>query len=239
MITQLQTPLAEKAATLPRPAEIQGVVDNIAAGRVFGWAWNPSQPDERVSIELRLGQKTVAQTAASQERADLKGAGVGDGCHAFELRLTPELVERRAEIFVVARSADGLEVPLPILGARRALAVVPGAAPGDHQAKSLSRSVQMIANAQRELTERLGALAERLPEKAVAPVDLATRIETLELWCLRLDERLAAQSGEALPTSLRRRIDPWQIVLGCLALAGVTCGVVLAWIGVFPEGGAR
>ena len=81
MNMQVQAAPTEAA---PRPSEIQGVVDNIAAGRVFGWAWNPSEPAERVTIELRLGQQIVAQTLAAHERADLKGAGIGDGCHAFE-----------------------------------------------------------------------------------------------------------------------------------------------------------
>jgi len=236
MITQVQTPTLDKANPPPRPAEIQGVVDNIAAGRVFGWAWNPSQPEERVGIELRLGQKVVAQTLAAQERGDLKGAGVGDGCHAFELRLTPELVERRAEIFVVAKSSDGLEVPLPILGARRALAVVPGE-PANQQASSLSRAVQTLAGAQRDLAERLSSLAGRLPETAIPPEDMYARIETLEAWCLRLDERLAALSAEPRAPARRNRLDPWQLVLAGLALLAVVSGVVLAWIGAFTVSG--
>ncbi len=219
----------------PRPSEIQGVVDNIAAGRVFGWAWNPSQPEERVTIELRLGQQTVAQTLASQERADLKGAGVGDGCHAFDLPLTPELVERRAEIFIVARAADGLEVPLPILGGRRPLAVVP-TAPGG---QSLARTVQALAGAQRDLSERVASLAGRVPEASATVDELAARIATLEAWCLRIDERMAAQGAAEPAAPLRRRMDPWQAVLGGLAVAAVTMGVVLAWIGVFPAGGVR
>ena len=225
---------ADAPAAAPRPSEIQGVVDNIAAGRVFGWAWNPSRPEERVTIELRLGQQTVSQTLASQERADLKGAGVGDGCHAFDLRLTPELVERRAEIFIVARAADGLEVPLPILGGRRPLAVVP-TAPG---AQSLARSVQALAGAQRDLSERVASLAGRVPEASATVDDLAARIATLELWCARIDERMAAQAGPA-PAASPRRLDPWQAVLGGLAIVAVASGVVLAWLGFFPADGAR
>lgn len=234
MNMQVQAAPTEAA---PRPSEIQGVVDNIAAGRVFGWAWNPSEPAERVTIELRLGQQIVAQTLAAHERADLKGAGIGDGCHAFELRLTPELIERRAEIFIVARAADGLEVPLPILGARRPVAVVPGA-PGAPPAQALARSVQSIAGAQRALSERLAALAGRVPEATAATADLAARIATLEIWCLRIDERLAAQSEPGLPAIPGRRLDAWQIVLVGLAVAAVTGSVALAWIGVFPSGTA-
>ncbi|MES2713115.1 MAG: hypothetical protein V4653_16160 [Pseudomonadota bacterium] len=222
-------------ATAPSPSEIQGVVDNIAAGRVYGWAWNPSRPEERVAIELRLGQKTVAQTIAAQERADLKGAGVGDGCHAFELRLTPELVEPRAEIFIVARSADGLEVPLPILGARRPLALVPSA-PGGQNAQSLVRSVQALAGAQRDLSEKLASLAVRVPEATATADELAARIATLEGWCLRIDERLAALPAPAPAAATRRRLDPWQLVLAGVAISAVAGAVILAWVGAFPGG---
>jgi hypothetical protein len=220
----------------PPPSEIQGVVDNIAAGRVYGWAWNPSRPEERVAIELRLGQMTVAQTIAAQERADLKGAGVGDGRHAFELRLTPELVERRAEIFIVARAADGLEVPLPILGARRPLALVPPT-PGGQNAQSLVRSVQALAGAQRDLSEKLASLAVRVPEASATADELAARIATLEGWCLRIDERLATLPGPAPAPAARRRLDPWQMALGALTVSAVAGGVILAWIGAFPAAG--
>lgn len=237
MSTQIDTRPAEAKPEPPRPAEIQGVVDNVSAGRIFGWAWNPSQPQERVTIELRLGQETVAQTLAAQERSDLQGAGVGDGFHAFELRLTPELIQRRAEIFVVARTADGLEVPLPILGARRVLAAVPdqGGPPG----ATLSRSVQMLSGAQRALQEQIADLNGRLPDGNAALQDLTARLGTLEMWCMRLDERLAAQArGETsralAPSPTRPPVDRWQFALIGLALIGLLSSLAFVWIGAFP-----
>ena len=223
-----------------RPAEIQGVVDNVAAGRIFGWAWNPSQPEERVLVELRLGQKTVARTRADGQREDLHAAGIGDGRHAFDLPLTPELIERRAEIFVVARTEDGLEVPLPILGARRALGAVPDGgerAPG----AALSRSMRALSGAQQALREQMDALACRLPTEAAtaALIDLRARVEALEIWCLRIDGRLAALSAAPPTVSSGRRIDGWQVVLGMVALLGVLGGVAVAWIGAFPVTGPR
>jgi hypothetical protein len=235
-------PHASSGAEQPRPAEIQGVVDNVSAGRIFGWAWNPSQPEERVAVELRLGREVVAQTMAAQERSDLQGAGVGDGCHAFELRLTPELIQRRAEIFVVARTADGLEVPLPILGARRVPAAVDAqsAPQGAPHGAHLSRSVQMLSGAHRALQEQIEDLNGRLPGSHAALEDLTLRVETLELWCLRLDERLAAQAGSAtpMPGTTRPRLDRWQIALIALALLGILSSLGFAWVGAFPALGA-
>ena len=246
MSTQLDTKPddavhGEASPDTAHPGEIQGVVDNVSAGRIFGWAWNPSSPKERVAIELRLGQEVVAQTVASQERSDLQAAGVGDGFHAFELRLTPELIHRRTEIFVVARTEDGLEVPLPILGARRTMAAVPGQ--GGTQGAALSRSVQMLSGAQRALQEQMADLSGRLPNGHAALQDLTTRLETLEMWCLRLDERLASQPDDAANRkqsrgAALRPFDQWQFALVAMALLSVLSGVVFAWIGVFPTVGA-
>ena len=213
-----------------RTSEIHGLVDNVNGGRIFGWAWNPAHADERVMIELRLGQQIIASTRADGERADLLGAGVGDGRHAFDLPLTPELVERRAELFIVARSADGVEAPLPILGARQPLAAV---SPGRVNGAALSRSVRDLSQAHLTLRDRIEALAGATPAQASELEALRARVETLELWCLRLDEILASRDVAGRPP-VRSRLDRWQMVL-----AGVAFGGMAATLAMTLLGGAR
>ena len=108
-----ELPTADAPAA-DRPVELQGLVDNATNTRMYGWAWNAARPEEHVTVELRLGEETVATAVADRERPDLAKAGVGDGCHAFELPLTPEWVSRRSEMSVVARTADGGEHALPL-----------------------------------------------------------------------------------------------------------------------------
>ena len=219
-----------------RPSEIQGLVDNVQGGRVFGWAWNPARPGERVTIELRLGAETVATTQAAAERADLQGAGVGDGHHAFDFALKPEWIARRADLFVVARAADGLEAPLPLLGARPALAVVPD--PPNAPALTLTRAVQTLAREQQAIQERVHVALQRLGDVAAGTAaleDFQARVETLEAWCLRLDDRLAALTDAEKPTiTPRRTLDVWQIVLGVAVVAGFGGALLVSCFGGIP-----
>src|SRR3712207_3058290 len=100
-------------ASPPRSA-IRALIDNATADRLYGWAWNAAEPDQRLTIELRLADKTVASTTADLARPDLAGNGVGDGCHAFEFALRPEWIERRGELSAVVRCEDGAEVPVAV-----------------------------------------------------------------------------------------------------------------------------
>ncbi|WP_376094456.1 hypothetical protein ACE7GA_01155 [Roseomonas sp. CCTCC AB2023176] len=217
-------------AAAPRALGAQGLVDNFRDGRIFGWAWNPSDPAERVRVALRLDGEVVAEAVADGERADLRGAGIGDGRHAFVVAIPPGLIARRAEISVTARGEDGRETRLPIRAAPRpALAPVPpvGASP---------RAGDALAEGQAALREQVQALARSIPhDGAAAAADLAAlaeRTETLEAWCLRLDERLAALGQPAKSEVARRRgLDRWQITLGAVLFLIAAAALAVSWIG--------
>src|SRR5690349_7470002 len=113
---QRNFPLAvvERAKPDGAAAGLRGVVDNISPRQLHGWAWNPARPEERVTIELQLGGRTIAETRAEKDRADLLKAGIGDGRHAFSLPLSAECLQRRGELVVLARAADGSRLKLPL-----------------------------------------------------------------------------------------------------------------------------
>ena len=71
----------------PQPADIDGRIDAISGGRLYGWAWDRIRPSDHLEVEIRVGDKVVATAFANQPRDDLKANGVGDGCHAFELAI--------------------------------------------------------------------------------------------------------------------------------------------------------
>jgi len=66
--------------------QIEGCIDAIEGDRLYGWAWKPGEPDEKVHLSLYVDGEKVADFAADRERADLQANGVGDGRHAFEYR---------------------------------------------------------------------------------------------------------------------------------------------------------
>ena len=232
---------ARRLDTPPGPGGVRGLVDNFDGGRIYGWAWNPARPEERVRVTLRLDGEAVAETVAAAERADLRAAGVGDGRHAFDLVVPPEVAARRAELSVTARAEDGRETRLPIRAARRppALSAVPSGtatgprAPDGHPDGPPDGHPNGAAESGTALRERVEALAASVPRGGIAAADdlaaLRERVETLEAWCLRLDERLAA--APAAVRAPRRGPDRWQAVLGVVLLLLGAAALAVTWIG--------
>ena len=213
------------AEAADRPAEIRGVVEAASSDRLWGWVWNAVRPEERVAVELRLGGVTVASSTANLARPDLVKAGIGDGCHAFEVPLTPEWAERQAELSVVARVADGTEASIAIRTRR----------PTDDSLAWLKSAIEALATGQRLLHEEVRVAAASHPAEQVealrglvaAQGDLADRLDTLltnrldllSLWLTRLDKRLATLEEATQPLLLRRSLDAWQIVLTAVLAA--------------------
>jgi hypothetical protein len=209
-----------------RAIEIQGLVDNVTQDRLYGWAWNAARPEDRLGIELRVKDETVATATADRTRPDLARAGIGDGRHAFEIPLQPAWSKQVSDMVVVARAADGAEAPLAIR-MRRAELDPNGA---------LQRVLEATATAHRQLREEMERIAARLPSEDPAREEtlrqladgqaaLAERLDQLSVWLVRLDTKLAELPDRH--ATLRRRIDPWQFVLG-VVLAAVLAGAGLA-----------
>jgi len=196
----------------PTEAAIQGLVDNATPDRLYGWAWNANGPGERLAIEARLGATTVFAAVADLARPDLAQAGIGDGCHAFEIPLEAEWVRRRSELAIVARAADGTETSVPVRIRRP---------PGETPERDMQRAVEAVVAGQRRLHEDLRGIAARVPgageREALTALlqshhDLQDRLETLTLWLTRLDERLAAMAAPT-PTTPARSSGAWTIAL--------------------------
>jgi hypothetical protein len=219
------TALDAAARLDPAAPGIRGAVDNVGAEKIYGWAWHPDHPAERLRIEVRLGGRVALTARADFARPDLPAAGIGDGNHAFEIKLTHECVARRAELAIVATAADGSEAKLRFR-VRRTPAIA---------AAEARRDVEQIAANQRALREEMRAAITNLARTsrgdggaATAAMQVATtqarleeRLGTLDIWLARLDQRLAVLAEVAVQEKPRRRLDAWQIVLGAvLALAG-------------------
>lgn len=217
-------PLLRRPDAPPPGAALQGLVDNATPDRLYGWAWNANEPGERLAIEARLGATTVFATAADLARPDLAKAGVGDGCHAFEIPLAADWIQRRSELAVIARAVDGTELVVPVRIRRAA---------GDSPERDVQRAVEALVAGQRRLHEDLRGIATRVPEPGERAAlttllqshrDLQERLDVLTLWLTRLDERLAAMPAPSPPAPLRGG-GAWTIalvaLLGALGMAAL------------------
>lgn len=223
---------SDTATLAPAPAApaeaggIRGAVDNVGREKIYGWAWNPNRPEERLRIEVRLGTEVALTGRADFARPDLPGAGIGDGNHAFEIKLTPECLARSAELSVFAIDSTGAEAPLRFR-VRRTPEVA---------AAEAKRSIEMLAAGQRELREEMRAAIAGLSrggrgeggaaQVASVQARIEERLGTLDLWLTRLDARLAALAEAQPAAAPPRRFDVWQLVLG--TVLGLSAGGALA-----------
>ncbi|WP_419730022.1 Hint domain-containing protein [Lichenicola sp.] len=101
--------------------ELRLQIDLAEAGRLRGWAWCAEYPHTPVCLDVLLDGEVVAQVLADRFRPDLALAGIGAGCHGFELalpNLTPKLAPNltAASTVTLRRSLDGI----PAAGRRAA-----------------------------------------------------------------------------------------------------------------------
>jgi len=67
---------------------IRGHIDRIDDDAILGWVFNETQPAARLVVQLLKGTQLVGVATADEYREDLKDAGIGDGRHAFTLRIS-------------------------------------------------------------------------------------------------------------------------------------------------------
>src|SRR5262245_31681694 len=123
---------AEKPDAAPEQDNVKpmnGRVDAIDGGRLFGWAFDPMAPDRRLTIRVLLDGKVIAEAVADINRPDLRRNGIGDGKHAFEIALPDPAQSRTSDLVVVALNENGAEqalrVPKPDEQAAEALIAAP------------------------------------------------------------------------------------------------------------------
>jgi sulfatase maturation enzyme AslB (radical SAM superfamily) len=73
---------------------LSGSFDGLFGQELHGWAWDPSHPDVRVTVDVFEGPNLVASAPADLFRPDLRDYGIGDGAHAFIVALPPGFLEK-------------------------------------------------------------------------------------------------------------------------------------------------
>src|SRR5208283_1113997 len=60
-----------------------GFLDTASCSETGGWAWEPTQPDTAINVDIYDGSAKLATVAANTFRADLLAAGIGNGYHGY------------------------------------------------------------------------------------------------------------------------------------------------------------
>ena len=123
---------------------LNGGIDLLDRNGLQGWVQDPADPDNPVSILVKLDGVIVLRTLANLYRADLEKAGFGSGRHGFALKLE-NVTPFQAHSLEVVREED--DAPMP--GTPRAIPASP-----DLTEELQDQLVSLLAHAESDETLR-------------------------------------------------------------------------------------
>jgi hypothetical protein len=85
------TKLKKNMSRLKKSGELQFSLDKADNEAIAGWAFDPTNIDLAVSIEIRQGSNVLWSSSASNLRQDLLDAGISDGKHGFHCQFSDDL----------------------------------------------------------------------------------------------------------------------------------------------------
>jgi glycosyltransferase involved in cell wall biosynthesis len=134
---------------------LSGNVDRVTRdGWVSGWAWDPGQPEQRITLDILVDEAVVGTTAAMNWRADLQQAGIGDGSHGFSYALPYDVMARKGTMRVrVRETGSGRPLGQPAL----------------LRIGRLAESEQRVAELERQIRQLRGRVDELLRAAADRP----------------------------------------------------------------------
>ncbi|MFQ0812830.1 hypothetical protein AVM02_01365 [Brucella anthropi] len=239
---------APNAAAGPQRTEaMKGRVDAIEEGRLYGWAFDPSVPTERLLIRVLLDDKPIAQAPADKDRPDLKRNGIGDGKHAFEVMLPQFAAARAGELVVVAANAAGTEqklrVPKPDEQAAEALIAAPMTRILDKldMLMAAQRQLQVNQHSLQRVTPTLDASGNAVPAELLdiassvdgLRTDLHQRMTELDVHIMRMDGVVAGLEQRMEDVRKRSNGDIKLLFMLMFVMAGFIAGALLT-LAVMP-----
>jgi hypothetical protein len=74
------------------PIPFRSHIDEMSSAGITGWVIRDDQPTDRCVVSLRENGQVLARAIASEFRADLAEAGIGDGCYRFNIPIPTSLL---------------------------------------------------------------------------------------------------------------------------------------------------
>jgi hypothetical protein len=198
----------------------EGYIDVIAATGVFGWAWNPDAPAQKVELEVREGDRVLGRIRADEARQDLQAAGIGDGRCGFAFYYDAETApaDPQAVTVVFADTGAALNRPNP----DEMITAV--AQRVENSARFAVRAAQALARRAERLEKRDAETAERLAAAEQAVAELEGFVNRIDRSLRTTDESLRKQVAARRGAGRLRRVA---VEVGRIAAAaGVAVAVM-------------
>jgi hypothetical protein len=91
--------------------QFEGSFDKLEIVSLGGWAWDKTQPNAAIKVEIYDGTTLLVTVTAEGFRADLQSAGKGDGKHAFNYALPQTLRDGQSHIISVRYAGTSSDLP--------------------------------------------------------------------------------------------------------------------------------
>ena len=91
--------------------DLRGYIDEVSDSWIKGWVWDPQRPQQRFALDLCEGDVRLCRVTASQQRSDLREAGIGDGGYAFSIPLDERLAPGIRHVLNLRVADSEIEVP--------------------------------------------------------------------------------------------------------------------------------
>jgi len=233
----------------PPAPKLQGRVDALENGHLHGWAWDASNPTDRMTIHVFHDGARILSKVAEAARVDLRRNGIGDGGYAFDIELPQAVAAAPDGLSVVAESPqDGTQLKLPRPSAEERAAEAAVALPLSLVMEKLDRLIavqRQSAIGQRDATVLLRETAQRIDTLASTEGelgeamgilkggqgDLAQRVKELEVFLIRFDTTLKGFDDRLTALSEKSRSNIRVHLLLLATLLGIVGGMLLSVIG--------
>jgi hypothetical protein len=105
---ETQPPAKTETAAGPK---YWGNIDVADCDRLDLWAWDESQPDTAVQVEIYDGKDLLATVTADNLRKDLKEQNKGNGKHGFSYQMPATIRDGKPHVISVKISGTNFTVP--------------------------------------------------------------------------------------------------------------------------------
>jgi hypothetical protein len=201
---------------------IEGFLDAVENDTIFGWAWNRGDPNQRLKVEVRDGNRALASIVADHPRSDLAANGIGDGRHAFTATVAgADELARRGRLRLLAETPDGGHTaPLPPRPEPSAAEAGVALMLDELRARDrdLRAEMQRVLAATRENhgvdAGALATIGEAVGRIAETQSGLERRLEAIDVFQVRFEELLNSykERMSTVNADMRQQQQSWLIL---------------------------